>query len=59
MIGALAGAFFTFACILTGYILFKLFELVIDMIRNKLGLPVARYVRWVKQQDEIDKGGEK
>lgn len=30
-------------------------DMLIDLIRCKLGLPVARYVRWVKQQDDIDR----
>lgn len=42
-------------CIFAGVLLGDLFELVIDLIRDKLGLPVARYVRWVKQQDKLDK----
>lgn len=45
----------TVSFVLMTSILPSIVELVIDLIRVKLGLPVARYVRWVKQQDKIDK----
>ena len=43
------------AVFVLGSIGFGLIDVAIDLIRDKLGLPVARYVRWVKDYDNLDK----
>ena len=51
----LLGAVFFVALFLVFSFFGGILDLVIDLIRRKLGLPVARYVRWVKEQEN---GGE-
>lgn len=49
------GVFVVLVVFLVGFIGSGLIDLAIDLIRDKLGLPVARYVRWVKDYDNLDK----
>ena len=50
-----AGIVFSWVEFVVFAILDPFFEVIVDLIRRKLGLPVGRLVAWVKEQDEVNK----